>query len=196
MSTSARQQRCVALTGRCYEIQGTPPFIPFVEIIEHYARVAPFEVLRETLGDAAPEVARLVPDLRRLFPDMPPPLELPPQQQRHYLFKNVAEFLERVSRVSSIVLLLDDLQWADAATLLLLQHLAPLLGQLPVLALGTYRDVELDVSRPFAATLETLNRKRLGVTAQPRASTAGGCCRDAGGAWWGVATGGTRDLTP
>ena len=135
MSTSARQQCCVALTGRCYEIQGTPPFIPFVEIIEHYARVAPFEVLRETLGDAAPEVARLVPDLRRLFPDMPPPLELPPQQQRHYLFKNVAEFLERVSRVSSIVLLLDDLQWADAATLLLLQHLAPLLGQLPVLAL-------------------------------------------------------------
>ena len=158
MFTSAQQQRCVALTGRCYEIEGTPPFIPFVEIIEHDARVAPLEVLRETLGDAAPEVARLVPDLRRLFPDMPPPLELSPQQQRHYPFKNVAEFLERVS---SIVLLLDDLQWADAATLLLLQHLAPLLGQLPLLALGTYRDVELDVSRPFAATLETLNRKRL-----------------------------------
>ena len=157
MSTSAQQQRCVALTGRCYEIEGTPPFIPFVEIIEHYARVAPLEVLRETLGDAAPEVARLVPDLRRLFPDMPPPLELPPQQQRHYLFKNVAEFLERVSRVSSIVLLLNDLQWADAATLLLLQHLAPLLGQLPLLALGTYRDVELDVSRPFASTLRQFN---------------------------------------
>ena len=58
-------------------------------------------------------------------------------------------------------MLLDDLQWADNATLLLLQHLAPLLGQLPVLALGTYRDVELDVTRPFAGTLETLSRKRL-----------------------------------
>ena len=103
----------------------------------------------------------MVPDLRRLIPDIPPALELPPEQQRHYLFKNVAEFLERMSRASSTVLLLDDLQWADNATLLLLQHLAPLLGELPVLALGTYRDVELDVSRPFAATLETLNRKRL-----------------------------------
>ena len=158
---TARQQRCLTLTGRCYEMEGTAPFIPFVEIIEQYTRVAPSEVLRETLGDAAPEVARLVPDLRRVLADIPPPLELPPEQQRHYLFKNVAEFLERMSRVSSTVLLLDDLQWADNATLLLLHHLAPLLGQLPVLVLGTYRDVELDVNRPFAATLEALNRKRL-----------------------------------
>ena len=158
---AARERHCLALTGRCYEIEGTAPFIPFVEIIEQYARVAPLEVLRETLGEAAPEVARLVPDLRRLIPDMPPPLEVAPEQQRHYLFKNVAEFLERMSRTRSVVLLLDDLQWADNATLLLVQHLAPLLGQLPVLAVGTYRDVELDVNRPFAATLETLNRKRL-----------------------------------
>ena len=119
------------------------------------------KVLRETLGDAAPEVARLVPELRRLFPDIPPPLELPPEQQRHHHCRNVAEFLERVSRASSTVLLLDDLQWADTAPLLLLQHLAPLLGRLPVLVLGTYRNVELEVNRPFAATLETLNRKRL-----------------------------------
>ena len=157
----ARQQRCLTLTGRCYEMEGTAPFIPFVEIIEQYARVVPPAVLREALGDASPEVARLVPGLRRLFPDIPPALELPPEQQRHYLFKNVAEFFERVSRVSSTVLLLDDLQWADNATLLLLQHLAPTLGEQPLLALGTYRDVELDVNRPFAATLEILNRKRL-----------------------------------
>ena len=57
----ARERRCLALTGRCYEIEGTAPFIPFVEIIEQYMRVAPSEVLRETLGDAASEVARLVP---------------------------------------------------------------------------------------------------------------------------------------
>ena len=173
----ARQRRCLALTGHCYEMEGTAPFIPFVEIIEQYARVAPLEILRETLGDAAPEVARLVPDLRRLIPDIPPPLELPPAQQRHYLFKNVGEFLERVSRANSTVLLLDDLQWADTATLLLLQHVAPLVGQLPVLVLGTYRDVELDVNRPFAATLETLNRKRLAqrlnLQRLPQAEVAG-----------------------
>ena len=159
---TARHQRCLTLTGRCYEMEGTAPFIPFIEIIEQYTGVVSPKVLRETIGDAAPEVVRLVPELRRLFPDIPPPLELPPEQQRHHLFRNVAEFLERVSRASSTVLLLDDLlQWADTAPLLLLQHLAPLLGRLPVLVLGTYRDVELEVNRPFAATLETLNRKRL-----------------------------------
>ena len=157
----ARQRRCLALTGRCYEMEGTPPFIPFVEMLEQSARTVPHAVLRETLGDAAPEVARLMPDLRRTFPDIPPPLELPPEQQRYYLFKNVGEFLERLSRLSAVVVLLDDLQWADDSTLLLLQHLAPQLSQMPMLVLGTYRDVELTAERPFARTLETLTRKRL-----------------------------------
>ena len=158
---AALERRCLAVTGRCYEMEGTAPFSPFVELVEQYIRGTSSKVLRETLGDAASEVARLVPDLRRLFADIPPPLELPPDQQRHYLFKNFSEFLERVSGAATLVVLLDDLQWADDATLALLQHLAPQLAQRPVLMVGTYRDVELDVQRPFATTLETLNRKRL-----------------------------------
>ena len=90
-------------------MDGTPPFMPFIETLEQSARVVPREALQTALGDAAPEVARLVPDLRRLFPDMPPALVLPPEQQRHYLFKNYGEFLERASRVSAVVMLLDDL---------------------------------------------------------------------------------------
>ena len=58
-------------------------------------------------------------------------------------------------------MLLDDLQWADESTLLLLQHLAPHLEKMPMLVLGTYRDVELDLQRPFARVLETLTRQRL-----------------------------------
>ena len=125
---AARQRRCRTLTGRCSEIEGSAPFIPFVEIIEQYAREVPPAVLRETLGDAASEVARLVPDLSRVCTDIPPPLELPPEQQRHYLFKNVTEFFARVSQASSTILLLDDLQWADDAILALFEHLAPHVG--------------------------------------------------------------------
>ena len=161
---TARRRRCLVLTGRCYEMEGTPPFMPFIEMLEHYARVVPPGTLRTALGEAAPEVARLMPDLRRLFPEMPPALRLPPEQQRHYLFKNYAEFLDRASRVSPLVVLLDDLQWADDATAQLLQHLAPQLAQMRMLVLGTYRDVALDAQQPFAKTLETLTRKRL---AQP-----------------------------
>ena len=113
------------------------------------------------LGDAAPEVAKLVPELRRMFPDIPQSIELPPAQQRRYLFNSFLEFVERGARVTPQVMLVDDLHWADESTLLLLQHIAQQLVQIPLLIIGTYRDVELDVERPFAEMLETLTRQRL-----------------------------------
>ena len=102
-----------------------------------------------------------MPELRQRFPDIPPPMELPPDQQRRYLFSNFLSFLDRATRVTPQVLLIDDLHWADDSTLLLLQHVAPHLSQMPMLIIGTYRDVDLDVERPFAETLETLTRMRL-----------------------------------
>ena len=157
----ARQRGALAWSGRCYEMEGAPPYIAFVEILESAARVIPPPALRETLGDSAPEVAKLLPELRRLFPDMPPPLELPPEQERHYLLNSVREFLARAARAQPLLLVLDDLHWADDATLLLLQHIAQQLREVPVLILGTYRDVELDVGRPLARALEGLLRQRL-----------------------------------
>ncbi len=117
--------------------------------------------LRKALGEAAPEVGRLLPDLRRRFPDMPQSLEMPPEQQRRFLFKSIAAFFERAGHARTLVVLIDDLHWADESTLLLLRHLAPQLETIPMLVLGTYRDVELDLQRPFAEVLETLIRQRL-----------------------------------
>ena len=59
------------------------------------------------------------------------------------------------------VLLLDDLHWADDSTLLLLQHVAQHTSEIPLLIVGTYRDVDLDVTRPFAKMLEAFTRQRL-----------------------------------
>jgi class 3 adenylate cyclase/tetratricopeptide (TPR) repeat protein len=157
----ARQRGVLALTGHCYEMEGAPPYIPFVEILETAARVIPAAALRDALGDSAPEVARLMPELRRLFPDIPQPLELPPEQERHYLFNSVREFVARAARAQPLLLILDDLHWTDDATLLLLQHIAQRLHEVPVLIVGTYRDVELDVARPLARALEQLLRQRL-----------------------------------
>jgi len=142
-------------------MEGAPPYIAFVEILESAARVIPPPALREALGDSAPEVAKLLPELRRLFPDIPPPLELPPEQERHYLLNSVREFLARAARAQPLLLVLDDLHWGDDSTLLLLQHIAQQLREVPVLILGTYRDVELDVGRPLARALEGLLRQRL-----------------------------------
>ncbi len=156
----ARQRGCLALVGHCYEMEGSPPFVPFVETLERTARLVPHAVFREALGDAASEIAKLMPELRRLFPDIPPPLELPAEQQRRYLFNAFQEFSQRATRMAPIVMVLEDLHWADEPTLQLLHHMAPQLSSMAVLAVGTYRDVELDVKRPFAKTLESLLRER------------------------------------
>jgi len=157
----ARQRGVLTLTGHCNEMEGAPPYIPFVEMLEATARTVPREAFREALGDAAPEVAKLMPELRRLFPDIAAPLELPPEQERRYLFNSVQEFLERASRVQPLFLVWEDLHWADDATLLLLQHIAQRLHEMPMLIVGTYRDVELDVARPLARALQELTRQRL-----------------------------------
>jgi class 3 adenylate cyclase/tetratricopeptide (TPR) repeat protein len=157
----ARQRGLLALIGHCYEMEGATPYIPFVEILKAATRVVPPAALRETLGDSAPEVAKLLPELRRLFPDIPPPLELPPEQERYYLFNSMQEFMERSGRAQILLLVLEDLHWVDDSTMLLLQHIAQRLQELPVLIVGTYRDVELDVARPLARALRELTRQRL-----------------------------------
>ena len=161
LAAEARQKNMLILTGHCYEMEGAPPYIPFVEVLEAAARVVPRDNLREALGDSAPEVAKLMPELRRLFPDIPASPELPPEQERRSLFNGMREFVARIGRAQPLVLVLDDLHWADDATVLLLQHIAQQLQEMPVLILGTYRDVELDVARPLARALEELHRQRL-----------------------------------
>ena len=156
-----RRRGCLALTGRCYETEGTPPFIPWVEIVERFATIVPKAAFREALGDAAPEVAKLVPELRRTFPDIPAPIELPPEQQRRYLFNSFLDFIRRGTQVTPQVVLLDDLHWADDSTLLLLQHIAQHASEIPLLLVGTYRDVDLEVARPFAKVLGAFTRQRL-----------------------------------
>lgn len=60
-------------------------------------------------------------------------------------------------------MLFDDLHWGDESTLLLIEHIAAQAGRLRVLMLGTYRDVDLEVNRPFAKSLERLTRQRSAV---------------------------------
>jgi tetratricopeptide (TPR) repeat protein len=106
-------------------------------------------------------VAKLMPELRRLFPDIPAPLELPPEQERRYLFNSMLEFLERAGCAQPLLLTLEDLHWADDSTLLLLQHITQRLHEMPILIVGTYRHVELDLARSLARVLEELLRQRL-----------------------------------
>src|SRR5258706_200269 len=83
-----------------------------------------FPILARQMGDNAAELAQLAPSLRRVFPDIPQPLELPPAQKRRYIFQSVTDGLAHAARSRSYVLMVEDLHWADESTLALLIHLA------------------------------------------------------------------------
>jgi len=147
------------LVGHCYERDELFPYLPFVEIIESgLAQAASLDDFRRQLGDNAAELAQLAPSLRRVFPDIPQPLELPPAQKRFYFFRSVSEALGRSARTRSYVYILEDLHWADESTLALLIHLANRITQLPVVIIGTYRDGYSDGNRALVRTLEELIR--------------------------------------
>ena len=77
------------------------------------------------------------------------------------LFDSVAAFLINASRANPIMLLLDDLHWADKPSLLLLQHLARRFKGSRLIVVGTYRDVEIDRRHPLSEVLAELRRERL-----------------------------------
>jgi adenylate cyclase len=159
---AAQRRGCLTLVGRCYEEGNIAPLIPYVEMLEESARLVPAPAFREAVGRSAPELARLLPQLHRLFPDMPPPLELPPDLRQRFLFTNVREFLARCSRVTPLAIFLDDLQWADESTLQLTQHLAPHLEQMPVFVLAALRDADASPApRPTAPGLRGLFRRSI-----------------------------------
>ena len=148
--------------GHCHEMAGAQPYIPVVEVYEQALTRAPNpQAFRQFLADEAPEVARLVPKLRQLCADIPPPLDLPPEQERRYLFNSIWEVLARMARAQPVLLVLDDIQWADEPTMLLVEHLAERIIEVPVLMVGLYRDSDLDTGRPLSRTFEELTRRRL-----------------------------------
>ncbi len=148
-----------ALVGHCYERDEPFPYLPLVEIIESsLAQAASLDDFRRQTGDNAAELAQLAPSLRRVFPDIPEPMELPPDQRRRYVFQSVSDALGRWARICPQFLILDDLQWADESTLALLIHLAGRVSQLPLVIIGSYRDEYLENKTALARSLEELIR--------------------------------------
>ncbi len=162
LASYALQQDARVLWGRCHEQQGMPPFWPWVQLIRTYLRDRDPEQLRNEMGEGAGDIAELVPDLKQRLPDVqsPPPLESP-EQARFRLFDSITTWLKNASQTQPLVLILDNLHWADKPSLLLLEFLGQELGDSRLLIIGTYRDVDLTRRHPLSETLGELTRARL-----------------------------------
>ena len=146
------------LFGRCDEELGVP-YQPFAEAIEGFVSQCPADLVRDHLGPHAADLVRLLPDLPSLLPGLGEPLRAEPETERLRLFEAFDHFLTTTSSIAPVLLVLDDLHWAEHATLLLLRHLARSTREAQVLIVGTYRDTDLGRSHPLAEVLADLRRE-------------------------------------
>ncbi|HVN87985.1 MAG TPA: protein kinase [Candidatus Binatia bacterium] len=161
LATYARLRNAQTLWGRCYEGDGAPAFWPWMQIVRAYVHERDSASLMSALGSGAADIAQMVSEVRERLPGLPMPPVLEPEQARFRLFTSVASFLHNAANGQALVLILDDLHWADKPSLLLLHFLARDLAQTRLLIVGTYRDVELRRHHPLSQTLAELAREQL-----------------------------------
>jgi class 3 adenylate cyclase len=159
------------LTGYCVDMESPPPYQPSIDQLEQAARAASPEGFRAALGVNAPEVAKLLPSLRQRYDDIPPSPDLTPEQERRYMLHGVGEFLERAATNQPLLLVFEDLHWADESTVLLLRHMGAQLATTRLMILGTYRDDELESGRPLTTSIGPLLRDGGAADLRPRLLT-------------------------
>ena len=136
------------------------PYGPWREALRGLVRSAPDEVLERHVSEHGGELARIVPELERRVPGTTISAAPDPETERLLLFEAVTGLVSATSTESPVLLVLDDLHWADRSSLLLLLHLLKADAPAALLVLATYRDTDLDRAHPLAATLADLRRLR------------------------------------
>jgi DNA-binding SARP family transcriptional activator len=155
----AHEQDAIVLYGRCDE-EALLAQQPFVEALRHYLRGSSARDLAARLPRAGGELRRLLPEIADLIPGLPEPLAGDPEGARSRLFEAVGSLLHEAAQATPVVLVLDDLHWADSATLLLLKYVVRYPRDARLMVLGLYRDTELDAEHPLVAALAGLGRQQ------------------------------------
>ena len=154
----------VVLYGHCDEGLGIL-YQPWNEALTHLVLNAPRRLLNAHINVRGVELARLVPELAEQTSLAVAP-SADAESERSLLFGAVVDLLARVSAVAPVVIVLDDLHWADRSTIELLQHVVAADRVLRVLVIGTFRDSEIALGHPLADALAALRREQ-GVERMP-----------------------------
>ena len=158
LETYARMRGATVAWGRSHEAAGAPAYWPWTQIGRSLAPQVGVDALVEALGGVRSELVRLLPEIRDFRGFEEPPEIQDPQAAQFQLFDAFVSYLRASASLSPVVVVVDDLHWADKPTLLLLQHLARELASMRALVVGTYRDTELSRTHPLSETLAELNR--------------------------------------
>jgi tetratricopeptide (TPR) repeat protein len=146
------------LVGHCYEEGSLSlPYLAFVEAMRTYVLARDPDGLKSDLGTGAADVARIVSEVTdRVAVELRDAGD--PEDDRWRLLQSVTTFLRNAATVQPLVIVLEDLHWADRGTLDLLQQLSRNLQGARLVVVGTYRDVEVDRAHPLSGALAELRR--------------------------------------
>ena len=168
----ARAFGSVFASGTSYEQEAAPPYAPWIDVLRSVIGETRREVLAKIPGIWAAEISRLVPELaiqakelgikgwilgRETSSFITPTTD----QERVRLFQAVTDFLITASQQRPLIVFLDDLLWADTASLQLFHYVARRISRQKIMLVATYRDVELEESHPLNRMILDLNRERL-----------------------------------
>ncbi len=159
LALAAHGEGATVLYGRCDEDLGVP-YQPWVQALRHFVAEAPQSVLGAHVERYGGELARLAPTLAERVSALPAPRQSDPETERYLMYAAVSGLLERAGDEEPLLLILDDLQWADAPTLSLLRHIVASGSSIPVMVVGTYRDSDLSREHPLTALLADLHREQ------------------------------------
>jgi class 3 adenylate cyclase len=147
------------LYGRCDEDLGVP-YQPWTQALDHLVSAAPQPLLEAHVERFGGDLARLVPALRERVPNMPPARESDPETERYLMYAAVAGLLQQAGDEEPLMLILDDLHWADAPTLSLLRYVATAGPPTRAMLVATYRDSDVARDHPLTALLAALHSEQ------------------------------------
>jgi predicted ATPase/KaiC/GvpD/RAD55 family RecA-like ATPase len=165
----ARLRGMQVLYGRCpalFRMDGVPPYILWSEVIKDYLQSCSPEQLYKVMGFYPGELTKLVPEIKQKLRVVSESLPISPERGRDRLFEAISQFVTNISKEAPLLVILDDLQWTDQTSLLLLHYLARGVYRESLLLLGAYRDTDVDEKHPLSPVLTELNRERLLQSAQ------------------------------
>jgi tetratricopeptide (TPR) repeat protein len=159
IAARAGERGITAIWGRCWEAEARPPYWPWVQLFRVLSRQRLSEDLAAEIGSGLAYLARMVPELRPGAPPSAPLGSLESESARSRLFDAAATLIRGAAAAKPLLLLLDDLHWADLPSLLLLEFVAGEVLDAKVLIIGTYRHVEARQEPAVAEAFARLARK-------------------------------------
>jgi tetratricopeptide (TPR) repeat protein len=155
-SARARASGWATLHSGCHKRGGQAPYTPLLDALQTRLQGRTAAQLRADL-DHCRWLAHLLPELVEAGA-LPAPPALAPEQGRRLMFSAVSRFLTNIAGPAGTLLVLDDLQWADADALDLLSALIAAQAASPLRIVGAYRNTEVAPGDPLASALADLAR--------------------------------------